>query len=393
MDLLDELKDAMIRHVAKNLLNEAIRWIEFVKKEIDELVEKLHLKGFTLPREFNSFIADPQAHLRKKLFNYVYDLVRNRISVEEFVRKASAALRTSLRTNMRTAYQIWCIAATLNILVDSHGYDLEFPEHRFLNFDRSGKQKLGMIPPNAVLINYFRGFVSLFHEAPRPLGWEDTSDLQRIWSLYTALRPDMLVYGGKVLDIVDLSKSPPIKRPDVLIEFKELPDWYQRVRDLRGYFRKPLTAEEWRSKWLEGLFDGLADIMGVKRSEVRQRVESSASLRVREYKLVQLYVSTYKPKKAILVSKSLIPSDIRNELEMMGVTVFDGIEFDKKKLEGLASTIDEFAKFDYEDRVAVSISAKVLKQLSGICRSLGVKSVSECIEKIVELVKHRELKH
>lgn len=55
-----------------------------------------------------------------------------------------------------------------------------------------------------------------------------------------------MIYSGKVLDAVDPGLSPPIKRPNIVVEFKELEDWYVRVRDLRGYFRRPLTAEEWR---------------------------------------------------------------------------------------------------------------------------------------------------
>lgn len=386
VDMVEELKNKLIKHIAGELLDEAIKWIEVVKTEINELVEKLRLRGFTLPKEFSSFIMDPHAHLKKKLFNYTYDLIRGRIEVNEFLRKAAAAIRTSLRTNMRSAYQIWCIAASMNLLVDEYGYDLEFPEHRFLNFDRSGKQKLGIIPPNVVLINYFQGYISVFHEAPRPLGWEDTSDLQKVWSLYTALRPDLLVYGGKVLNIVDLSRSPPIMRPDILVEFKELPDWYQRTRDLRGYFRKPLTAEEWRSKWLEGLFEGLADIMGVKRSEIKQRVESSTTLRVREYKLVQLYASTYRPKKSILVSKSAIPADVKEELSRFGIIVLDDVGFNKRKLHALAEDFHRVAKFGQTDCVSISIPTKTLRKLSEVCRSMSVSSISECIEKIVDFL-------
>ena len=59
-------------------------------------------------------------------------------------------------------------------------------------------------------------------------------DLSRIWKFYTALRPDMMVYGGEVMDIVEIDSDPPVRRPDLIIEVKELYDWYKRVREVRG---------------------------------------------------------------------------------------------------------------------------------------------------------------
>lgn len=46
---------------------------------------------------------------------------------------------------------------------------------------------------------------------------KDSSDLRESWKLYTALRPDIMVYGGKILDIVNIDSNPPIKKPDVII--------------------------------------------------------------------------------------------------------------------------------------------------------------------------------
>ncbi len=381
--LLDKVKDYVIDTTLGNLLEEAYEWVEKVRNVLEELRRFFNLYGVTLPKEFNSFVEDPRAHLRKKLFNYVYDLVRNKIALEDFVRKATAAVRTSLRTNMRSAYQIWCLT---NIVLElgRRGYGVVYPEHRYLNLDRSGKQKLGIIPPNVVLLNVEKGFISFFHEAPRPLTWEDTKDLEKIWSLYTALRPDVLVYGGRVLNIVDLSLSPPIKRPDVLIEFKELEDWFTRVRDLRGYFRKPLTAEEWRSKWLEGLFDGLADILGVQRTEVRQRVESGASLRIKEYQLIQLYRSTYRPRYAILVSRKPVPSDVRKDLEANGIIVVDGVEFDSSKLQPVVDILESIARFEHGEAVPVFLDPETIELAKSLARRLGIEKLEDLVKYALE---------
>ena len=370
---LDMLKQCLVMECVGQELDTAKEWIEHVKQITEILRSKLKLTGFTYPREFSSFMSNPLEHLKKKLFNYAYDLVRGKLSLEEFQRRGAAAVRTSLRTNLRTAYQIWGLA-TIMLLLAKREYEVVYPEHRYLSFDRSGKQKLGIIPPNIVLFNIKRGFISIFHEAPRPLCWEDTSDLQRIWGLYTALRPDSMVYGGKVMNIVDLNSVPPIKRPDIILEFKELEEWYTRVRDLRGYFKKPLTAEEWRSKWIEGLYTGLAEVLGIQRTEVKQRVSEGTSLRIREYQLVKLYYSTYKPQKMILVSRTKVPKDIVTELEATGIIVIDNVGFDVEKLEPVVDTLDRIASYEGGDRITISLPIEAVKLLTSAMEMLNVEN-------------------
>ncbi len=367
--VVEKLKECFISEIVGHVLPEAQEWLNQVRTSVSRLVSLLGLKGFTYPREFGSFVADPIAHLKKKLFNYVYDLIRGRMSLEEFYQRAGAALRTSLRTNMRMAYQIWGLTTIMAHLA-SDGFTLVYPEHGFLNFDRSGKQKLGIIPPNAILFSLERGFISLFHEAPRPLGWEDTSDLQRVWKLYTALRPDAMIYRGAVFNMVDLNSSPPIRRPNLILEFKELEDWYLRARDLKGYFRKPLTAEEWRSKWLEGLFEGLAEVMGVSKLEARKSVVEGATLRVKEYQLVKLYRATYRPDKMILVSRTKLPNDVRKSLEDDGIEVVDGVGFNGEALRGVAETIKEMAAFE-GGNIHVTLTPETCELLARAMRVLG----------------------
>jgi len=384
IELLEPLKDLVIDYSVGETLSEALKWLENLKREVEELREKFRIRDFTYPREFRSFIADPRAHLRKKLFNYVHDLVRERISVEDFVAKASAAVKTSLRTNMRTTYQLWCLCALINMLGD-RGFDIVYPEQRYINFDRCGKQKLGVIPPNIIMLRVDKGYVSFFHEAPRPLTWEDTSDLRKVWKFYTALRPDLMVYGGRVMNIVDLSSDPPIKRPDMIIEVKELPDWFMRVRDLRGYLRKPITAEEWRSKWLEGLRAGLADVLGIPRAEFAKRVSEGVSLRVREYKIVQLYKSTYRPHKFMLLSRCPMPSDVVEELGRVGINVVHGIGFDRKNLERVADELVSISRLEACEKIPVPLSTETIEALRRFMELSGVSSIDEAIRRAIEI--------
>jgi hypothetical protein len=89
--------------------------------------------------------------------------------------------------------------------------------------ERSGRQRLASIPPDAIIETGY-GALSFFLEAPRLIAWEDTGDLRRAWKLYKAMRLDILVYGGRIMNILDEGDDPPIRRPDVIIKCKELED-------------------------------------------------------------------------------------------------------------------------------------------------------------------------
>jgi hypothetical protein len=122
-----------------------------------------------------------------------------------------------------------------------------------------------------------------------------------------------------------------------------LPDWYKRVRDVKGPLAKPLSAEEWRSRWIEGLWDGLADVLGVSRREAMEKLSSRRGVRLNEVKVVELYYSVYSPRDMILVSKHRVPSEIRRELEAHNVRVVDGIGFKHEKLKRVAEEILGYA--------------------------------------------------
>ncbi|TRM87508.1 hypothetical protein DJ526_09180, partial [Sulfolobus sp. A20-N-G8] len=208
----EDLKYEFVKEVIGNKIYEAREWINNMNKILEELKDKVNVKGWIFSREMTSFIKDPYRHLVKKLFIYFHDLLRGRITVEEFITKGKQAINSSFSSNMRSIYQIWGFSSIILLLGD-YGFNVVYPEHKYLNFDRSGKQKLGIIPPNVVLQRLSSAF-SFFLEAPRPIAWEDGSDLERVWRLYSTLRPDMMIYRGFQIDILDLENSDiPIKRP------------------------------------------------------------------------------------------------------------------------------------------------------------------------------------
>jgi len=368
-ELFEEVRDLIVDlAVDRSELDMARSWSGILVGELGRASRLLGASGWSYSRELRSFLEDPRTHLKKKLFNYVFDLARGRIGEDEAVRRGAAAVRTSLMTNLRSIYQDWVLAAIFSHL-GSMGGRLVYPETGVILLERSGRQRSGSIPPNAI-VRLPRGELSFFLEAPRPIGWEDTGDLARSWRLYVILRPDMLVYPGRALDIAAPDRDPPILRPHTIIECKELPDWYERVRDLRGPLARPMRATEWRARWLQGLEEGLADILGVERRRVEDFAEGrTRSLRVREHRLLLLYKETFKPERFYLVSRAPVPRSVRVDLESNGIVVVDDVEIgDSQALRGLA---EELAGIAEPPRDSPTIESMVAEALAEAERALG----------------------
>ncbi len=386
-ELENKLKEDFIYYILdKELIDQGYKWVELFKKSMEELKNIAGLYTVLLSRELKSFTEDILAHLKKKIFIYTNDLLRRRIGLEEYERKAGAAIRTSFRTNLRSIYQNWVFIKILKNIIDENS-TLVYPENKYLPLERWGRQKTGVIPPNAITYTLGRGYLSFFLEAPRPIGWEDTSDLRRAWKLYTALRPDMMVYGGRILNIIQLGKDPPIKRPNIIIECKELEDWYLRVRDIKGPLAQPLTAEEWRNKWIEGLWTGLAEVLGVDREKVSETVKERRGVRLREHHIVTLYKSLYKPDKMILISRTRVPGEIKRELEVdHNIVVYDNVGFNDEELKDVVNILLNYAKQDSEIILKIDANLRELLETAySKALSNGFKgTVSEFLKHLLE---------
>ncbi|RLE92210.1 MAG: hypothetical protein DRN04_10945 [Thermoprotei archaeon] len=364
--------------VSTEAVKEAEEWVKYLLLKVDEVKEELKLEGVTFTRELRSFIEDPLEHLKKKIFVYTFDLFAGNLTLEEFIAKASAAIRTSLRTNMRTIYQTWVFLSLIEYLAKEGR--IVYPEHGYLYLERNARQKIRIIPPNCIVETRSGGRLSFFIEAPRPIAWEDSGDLKKIWKLYVCLRPDFMVYGGSVMNILDLDKMPPVKKPDVIIECKELKDWYKRSRDLRGWWAKAMSAEEWRFLWLKGLLEGLGEAMGLKKIVDETKSETRKGWRVKEYRLVQLYKNFYNPDEMILVTRTKVPPNIKSEIEEMGLIVFENIGFSSEKLAEVSELLMKYSKAEKEDFFAE------VKKLTGI-----KASYTELSKALLELVRrHKE---
>ncbi|MFN4046227.1 MAG: hypothetical protein ACK4H7_02675, partial [Acidilobaceae archaeon] len=388
--LVESMKDLMVEtFINAGELSQAMEWISILEHVLVESSRLVGGSGWSLSKEFKSFMSDPRAHMRKKLFNYTFDL----LSLSDYIEKSRQALTTSFKTNIRTLYQSWVLASTVYIL-GLEGARIVYPEHGQILLERSGKQKAGVIPPNIVLRLRDGGEASFYFEAPRPLGWEDTSDLKRVWKLYVSLRPDIMIYSGRVLNIVDLSNpETPIMRPDIIVECKELKDWHLRSRTIRGPRAKPLTAEEWMSRWIAGLWEGLGEALGVSREQLGELLTGAkGGVRVTEVDLLNMYRRTFNPNKLIVVSRFKVDATTKERLEEENITVIDEAEIgNMKAIKQVAEEVKLIAKPAREDPITGLISyLKTLgvnvnpEELEKALTELAYKRIDELIQIISE---------
>jgi len=384
--LLDKLRVCyVVKSPLSHQLLRAREWVIELKSIMSAVMEATGARGFIISKELRSFMQDPLHHLAKKLFIYSHDLLRGKYTLDEFDRAALAAIRTSLRTNLRSIYESWVFLAIVKALSVDNEVDIVYPEHKFILLGRSGQQRSGQIPPNLIVHLKGQGFLSFYLEAPRPISWEDTRDLSKAWRLYVALRPDIMVYGGLVSDIVELSSEPPIRRPEVIIEVKELTDWYERVREIKGPLSRGLTAEEWRDRWIQGLWLGLADVIGAKDSiENQAQPPRKRGLRLREPQIVRLYMEVYRPRRLYLVSRAPTPGDVRAELNSYGVEVIDDVGFNVDKLKRLTNAVRNIASYRGASSIPINVSPETFKLLYAIASEWNT-SVEKVLEALVKL--------
>lgn len=339
--LREDFRDTFVREVlGEEKIEEALEWLSQFKKLCEEVKRIYGLSEIVLSRELQRFVRDPILHIKHSINFYLFDVLRRHITIEQFWTSASAAVRTAHRTNERACYERWVFLVLLKHLGES-GASLVYPESRALMLTRTGKQKLATIPPDAIVELPDGRRVSLFLEAPRPITWGDTYELRFVWSLYRIARPDIMAYGGNVTDILQLGKEPPVKRPDVIIEIKVLHEWWKRRRLLR-VFSKPLSIEKWRSMWLRGLYNGLANILGLKRRV--SETETKSGVYASDVDVLKMYLEIYQPRAGLfVVSRVPVSESVREELESMGIRVLDDVGFDDDALRPISRILMDIA--------------------------------------------------
>jgi len=173
------------------------------------------------------------------------------------------------------------------------------------------------------------------------------------------------------------------------VECKELDDWHRRGRELKGPIASPLTAEEWRERWITGLYAGLAEVLNAQPSEVNARLQERRGLRLRDPQIVILYKRFYEPKRMVLVTRAPTPPEVRRLLEEEGIEVHDGVGFSHERLREVADILEEAAGWELLRADFVELTPAAKELLRAALELLRRKGAEEPPPVVVE----RALRH
>jgi len=134
--------------------------------------------------------------------------------------------------------------------------------------------------------------------------------------------------------------------------------------------------------WLQGLWRGLGRELGarVKPEEIEADLEKR--IRLKEPKLVKIYMKLYKPKEMILVTRCPTPSEIKRDLEAEGIEVLDDVQFSPQKLKTVSEKLLDYAT-PIED--VIILKGELAKLIRMKSRDLG-KAPEEFLKEIIELI-------
>jgi hypothetical protein len=192
------------------------------------------------------------------------------------------------------------------------------------------------------------------------------------------MRPDILVYSGKIMNILNEENDPPIRRPDVIIECKELENWHKRIRELKRC-DKPLSAEEWRWMWLQGLWRGLRKELGARIRPEGIQVDQDERMRLRELELVKMYMRLYRPREMLLITRCGTPEDVKRDLELEGIRVIDNVQFDRARLANVSRNLLNYAEPVEDIIILRGELARLIRARSRLFRKSPEKLIWEAI--------------
>lgn len=277
-------------YLEENFKNDidSIRSYTFVYNDLcDDVKVILDAPYIFHTRNFSSFLEDPLKHMIKVFISKSHTLINGNVDINKFKFIINLTIKKCIDTNLKCLFQNF-VALSIPYLLHDHDIKFLYPKNKWIMLSRKGIQSNDSLPPNYVLEVDNNRF-SFFIEAPRPIDWSRRVRKGSKIPLNAAPRPDIMVYRGFVKNILVSSSPTIIKRPNLVIECKEVDGWWKKTRFSKGIMN--LTNGE------------LEDVDAVD--------------------VIDVYLSLYKPKKIFIVSKVDVPRGVKYKLSLRGVETID----------------------------------------------------------------------
>lgn len=222
---------------------------KYMKVE-DDLFERLRLKDVLMPLELRRSLSDPMKQVVREMFDPLFELLQEKIEMEEFEEKALEKTDAAFRGLYQKGYIKWFILSLIKKLDPEKIYEIPIPQpsskeiikHRkdsrqtvpfpeetnVLGFE-VGRRDILLVPDFIVRSRLLQKYVGFRTEIGKAV-WEATyhSDNREWFSIESLIQdcgimdvsPDLLLYvADNPEDVSLVADSEKFCRPDMMIEF------------------------------------------------------------------------------------------------------------------------------------------------------------------------------
>lgn len=254
--LFNTVRTAFIEEKLADLLNEARSLSEKYTKVEGEVIKLLELEEISLDTRLDRFLHNPIDELVRGIFDPLFDLLKGKVDIDTFEGVSLKELKDSFRRLYRSGYVKWVALSLVKlleadksfqiipreldyvegVLMEATPFEASAPaaeESKRLLFKHEPTTVLFTVPDfivHSVRVNQYFAIRSEIGSALAVAS--DTSQKREWYSL------DSIAAMGAGLTFVYVDKNPEeislvadrekICRPDLIIEFREQEDWYEK---------------------------------------------------------------------------------------------------------------------------------------------------------------------
>ncbi len=256
--LFQTVRTAFIEERIPNLLNEATALSQNYLKAEKEATEQLGLDDISMMASLRRFLHNSMDELKRGLFDPLFDLLKAKVDIESFEQKTTRSIEASFGPLYRLGYEKWVAISLVKLLEADKLFQVtpreftrdgekvimrttspeeEAPipvESKRLSFKHENEATL-TVPDFIVHSAKVNRYIALRSQMGKAYATASNASKKRGW--YT---PDSIVVLEPGLTLVYVEDDNPeeislvadaqrICRPDLIIECRELKDWYEKV--------------------------------------------------------------------------------------------------------------------------------------------------------------------
>jgi len=257
--LFNTVRAAFIEEKLSDLFNEATTLSENYTKAEQEVTELLGLDDILIATSLCKFLHNPRDGLIRGLFDPLFDLLKGKINTKTFEQGVSRNIEASFRNSYRLGYKKWLALSLVKLLEADRNLEVSVPslylgprdgergsstsdeehpvplpkESKHLTFKHEQSSTL-TVPDFIVHSAKINRYFALRSEFRTGAVWTASNASEhREWyplDCVVALRlGSTLIYVADNPEEISLvADAKKICRPDLIIEFREQKDWYEK---------------------------------------------------------------------------------------------------------------------------------------------------------------------